>query len=195
MTITAIPTRYAGFRFRSRLEARWAVFFNELGITWQYEPQGYLVGEEQIPYLPDFWLPELGMWVEVKGSATDRDLVVLTAAALPISKGGLPSLDSDQPPNLIVLSNVPTSDYAIPLHPALHWDEKGVLIDLMYWFKAPDAPARGYAFRPPFARYARPRNLTYSGLLDAGYSFPSVLAAYRAARGARFEHGESGASS
>lgn len=36
----ALTTRYAGCRFRSRLEARWAVFFDHLGIEWEYEPQG-----------------------------------------------------------------------------------------------------------------------------------------------------------
>lgn len=32
MTIQAIQTRYAGHHFRSRLEARWAVFFDYLGV-------------------------------------------------------------------------------------------------------------------------------------------------------------------
>lgn len=33
--ITPIQTRYAGCLFRSRLEARWAVFFDHLGIRWR----------------------------------------------------------------------------------------------------------------------------------------------------------------
>lgn len=37
----AIQTVYKGYKFRSRLEARWAVFFDALGITWQYEKEGY----------------------------------------------------------------------------------------------------------------------------------------------------------
>jgi hypothetical protein len=64
--IKAIPTRYAGCHFRSRLEARWAVFFDSLGIAWEYEPQGFeLVRGER--YLPDFWLPLIEVWLEVKG--------------------------------------------------------------------------------------------------------------------------------
>lgn len=55
VTIKAIETRYAGCRFRSRLEARWAVFFDALGISWEYEPQGYDLGDAG-PYLPDFFL-------------------------------------------------------------------------------------------------------------------------------------------
>jgi len=55
--IKAIETRYAGCNFRSRLEARWAVFFDHLGIKWEYEREGY-VGVRGTPYLPDFWLPD-----------------------------------------------------------------------------------------------------------------------------------------
>lgn len=57
MDIRPIETRYKGHRFRSRLEARWAVFFDALELKWEYEPQGYVVAGT--PYLPDFWLPTL----------------------------------------------------------------------------------------------------------------------------------------
>lgn len=50
----AIETRYAGRRFRSRLEARWAVFLEALKIPWDYERQGFALAAG--PYLPDFWL-------------------------------------------------------------------------------------------------------------------------------------------
>lgn len=62
--IRAIETRYKGYRFRSRLEARWAVFFDAIGIEWEYEPQGYYVGGRA--YLPDFYLRSLGVFVEIK---------------------------------------------------------------------------------------------------------------------------------
>lgn len=64
-TIKAIETRYAGYRFRSRLEARWAVFFDTLGEPWEYEKEGFELPSGR--YLPDFWLPGLGCWFEVKG--------------------------------------------------------------------------------------------------------------------------------
>lgn len=63
--IKAIETTYKGYRFRSRLEARWAVFFDELGIKYEYEPEGFDL-EKVGRYLPDFWLPDLGWWVEIK---------------------------------------------------------------------------------------------------------------------------------
>lgn len=62
----AIETKYKGYRFRSRLEARWAVFFDALGTEWKYEDEGFhLPNGEQ--YLPDFWLPQLETFAEIKG--------------------------------------------------------------------------------------------------------------------------------
>lgn len=69
----AIETQYAGCRFRSRLEARWAVFFDALGIEWHYEPEGFETAYGR--YLPDFWLPESKAWIEIKGGKpTKRDV-------------------------------------------------------------------------------------------------------------------------
>jgi hypothetical protein len=63
--IEAIPTKYKGTQFRSRLEARWSIFFDELGIRWDYEPKSFNLGG--LWYLPDFWLPEFKSWIEIKG--------------------------------------------------------------------------------------------------------------------------------
>lgn len=59
-----LPTRYGGCWFRSRIEARWAVFFTRLGLEWEYEQQGFKLDRSR--YLPDFLLPELGLYVEIK---------------------------------------------------------------------------------------------------------------------------------
>lgn len=68
--IKAIETQYNGYKFRSRLEARWAVFFDKMNIEWQYEAEGYEIAHEgkNWYYLPDFYLPKIGCHVEVKGS-------------------------------------------------------------------------------------------------------------------------------
>ena len=66
-TIKPIETYYNGYRFRSRLEARWAVFFDSMGMEYQYEPEGY-VGANGVPYLPDFYLIKEDMYAEVKGT-------------------------------------------------------------------------------------------------------------------------------
>lgn len=66
--IKAIETQYKGYRFRSRLEARWAVVFDALGLEWVYEPQGFDLGDAG-KYLPDFhvkWFGADGAYVEIK---------------------------------------------------------------------------------------------------------------------------------
>lgn len=79
MSIAPLPTEYLGIEYRSRLEARWAVFLTALGLRFHYEYNGY-----QLPsgrYLPDFFVPlmrrgiatfqeeEIGVFIEIK--ATD----------------------------------------------------------------------------------------------------------------------------
>lgn len=70
--IKPLETKYKGYRFRSRLEARWAIFFDKLGLKFDYEPEGYEL-EDGKKYLPDFWihlstelLPGWGYYVEIK---------------------------------------------------------------------------------------------------------------------------------
>jgi len=70
MDIKAIETFYNGYRFRSRLEARWAVFFDALGVEYQYEAEGYDLGEAGY-YLPDFYLPKFNAFIEIKGQVPD----------------------------------------------------------------------------------------------------------------------------
>lgn len=95
--IRPIETRYAGCRFRSRLEARWAVFLDVMGIDWEYEKEGYELPSGR--YLPDFWLPEQQIWLEIKGSQPTasevglaRELVMATGSQCVI-QSGLPSCD------------------------------------------------------------------------------------------------------
>lgn len=66
--INAIPTIYKGIRFRSRLEAKWAVMFDLLGWQWQYEPidlNGYTPD-----FILNFYRPFL---VEVKPAMDYKD--------------------------------------------------------------------------------------------------------------------------
>jgi hypothetical protein len=65
--IKAIQTRYAGYLFRSRLEARWAVFFDALKLDWKYEPEGFELPSRKY-YLPDFKinLRRGHLWIDVK---------------------------------------------------------------------------------------------------------------------------------
>lgn len=79
--IQPIQTVYNGYRFRSRLEARWAVFFDAFGIQYEYEPEGYWL-PDGTPYLPDFLIyvrhrsyedEYEPVYVEVKGVLTKED--------------------------------------------------------------------------------------------------------------------------
>jgi len=69
--IKAIETTYRGYRFRSRLEARWAAVFDALNVQWEYEPEGFDVDGEW--YLPDFWLVREHTWVEIKPAGQKPD--------------------------------------------------------------------------------------------------------------------------
>lgn len=62
--IKVIPTRYSGYLFRSRLEARWAYFFDCMGASWEYEPGTIEVGGDLADL--DFWLPVSRRYVEIK---------------------------------------------------------------------------------------------------------------------------------
>ena len=71
-----IETQYKGYRFRSRLEARWAVFFDALGLNWEYEVEGFDLGETGW-YLPDFKIltPDNDIiWYEIKQKEITEDL-------------------------------------------------------------------------------------------------------------------------
>jgi hypothetical protein len=72
--IRAIETKYNGHRFRSRTEARWAVFFDAMDISYVYEKEGYDLGKAGW-YLPDFWLNDLNCWFEVKPFGSWEDNV------------------------------------------------------------------------------------------------------------------------
>lgn len=62
--IVPLPTYYGGVKFKSALEARWAMYFDEINVAWRYEDEGYALPSGR--YLPDFWLPVAGMHAEVK---------------------------------------------------------------------------------------------------------------------------------
>src|SRR3546814_12334260 len=67
--IKALPSLFKGITFRSRTEARWAVFFEAIGWNWTHEKEGFDLSGEW--YLPDFYLADFPMWFEVKHDETD----------------------------------------------------------------------------------------------------------------------------
>jgi hypothetical protein len=107
-TIKAIPTKYKGYKFRSRLEARWAVFLDGLDLNWEYEKEGYQLDttwydqdghehERTTWYLPDFWVADWDAFLEVKPSGPMDHEAFIKADAL--------SFQSEKP--LIVVCGQP----------------------------------------------------------------------------------------
>ncbi len=63
--IKAKPTKYCGVQFRSRTEAKYCMLFNMFDVPWTYEPRRFPLPSGS--YLPDFFLKDLELWIEVKG--------------------------------------------------------------------------------------------------------------------------------
>lgn len=177
-SIRAIQTRYKGYAFRSRLEARWAVFFDHLKIKWEYEPEGFDLGNG-LRYLPDFWLPDLGLWVEVKPGEPD-DAAREKAVRL-VLQGGKPMLIAQGMPDESYTFFAPRNDIDfggrdVSEHRAsVAWHEPNIYLQ---------EPAPEMAF-PRFMAYPM-------GKLDCEIYGDGALA-LNAARSARFEFGRAGA--
>ena len=71
---------YKGYRFRTALEARWAIFFDACGVDWEYEPECYDLGDG-LSYVPDFLLHGVSgraggdLYVEVIPRMTELDAI------------------------------------------------------------------------------------------------------------------------
>lgn len=70
--LPAIPTVYRGIKFRSKLEAKYARAFDILGISWTYEEVNFMF-DDGTCYAPDFYMPDMDTYFEVKGVMTDED--------------------------------------------------------------------------------------------------------------------------
>lgn len=205
MTINAIETYHQGHLFRSRLEARWATVLTDLGIRWQYEPQGFHVGADRRPYLPDFYLPDLDFWIEVKGDVERLDPSLLVDAVHPehgigSSRGG--------PTNLLILGPIPAFGDVMPMHFGV---TTGPLWGLWHFMPAEaviagalpeddvrdgdfDVLRRWGALLIPASRRLTPKrppgDLTQALPLTGLDASPHLQAAYTLGRTARFEHRE-----
>jgi len=128
MQHAAIPTTYNGVNFRSRLEAKWAAFFDEMRWQWAYEPID-LNG-----WIPDFvvGLPlSTGAFVEIKpiewfsgikvGQTLESELRIARMAT-PMSSRGL-----------IVLGIAPSFDcFAVHLGPVFEPQRHRLISGYLY---------------------------------------------------------------
>lgn len=112
-----ITVNYSGVTMRSKLEARWAIIFDLLGINWDYEPCHYEVGPG-LGYLPDFYLPELEIWAEVKGHPFfDAESIAKVAASI-AGPNPLPLRNAPYGPagKLLLLGNLHPNPSSTPVH-------------------------------------------------------------------------------
>lgn len=193
-----ITTYYKGYKFRSRLEARWAVFFDACGVKWEYEPEGFDLGDG-LYYLPDFLLRGVqlrgyvgDLWVEVKGQMTEESARKILAFS------GVND-ESDDPDHnefvvkrpILVVGPIPDGENMAQIdfsvQDAAYTDEG--------WF---DANMFNF-FTVDGDYYAAHPGINTSGRFELFGDDSSQLydqdelrteRAYRAARCARFEHGE-----
>lgn len=208
--IKAIETRYAGCRFRSRLEARWAVFFDTLGIRWEYEPQGFdfpdmsgIFGNDslftgRVMYLPDFWLPENEVWVEVKGpKPTEDDCRKVMRLGHEVGRLGqrvrmLVGPVPEAPAPLMGMWSIASSLAVIHGAQAVVEDRVAPLgDDRRNGYMYGKAPVRSMAELAKTNPGGWPCTLTPAPWVP-GCSEEELRAALAAARSARFEHGQHG---
>ena len=194
MEIKPIETEYNGYRFRSRLEARWAVFFDEARIRYDYEPEGFEIkisDSELIRYLPDFYLPDFDIYCEVKPNdkklfEESSKLGWMVDFCGPMSKG------------LILLGPIPYYEFPeYPAHDMLYWDKGVALKRVRFKERRHGYPTEliteedGLAYTTSEIPACASVEATFydestNGDKDAGIETFS----YSAARKARFEFGE-----
>ena len=190
-TITAIPTEYKGYRFRSRLEARWAVFFDVCRVKWEYEPEGFALPNGQL-YLPDFLLHGCAgrspkdLYVEVKGKMTEADAEKI------LQFSGIRDPEYYEIKNpILVVAGIPDGDSISDIEDFCHeWGYDGFpgikhgpypfnfeTIDGDYFVAHPGINKNGQ-----FELFGDDGNYTYDR------DDLATLRAYKLARQARFEH-------
>jgi len=216
--IKAIETFYKGYHFRSRLEARWAVFFDTLGIEWKYEDQGFerevhdyftRDGEEVYKterYLPDFYLPNRwgggGIYVEVKGDQNALKKDWRRLSDMHDFGGILPDFQDSfgkSKSGLLLLSDIPeASQQKIYFHPILQHC-KGIVKSYAFFdgnqvSVVQDSPlTKMLGVAPVWGLDSEEDNWNIDTRQVHSFSYyPQVEKAYFAARAARFEHGQQG---
>ena len=101
-------TYYNGYHFRSRLEARWAIFFDAMGIEYRYEDAWFEVSKDgaDYRYCPDFYLPRQEIFAEVKGASNRGDIPECDMRKMSMMVDYNGPLSS----GIILLGNIPDPD-------------------------------------------------------------------------------------
>ena len=188
-----IETYYNGYHFRSRPEARWAVFFDEMRIPYMYEHEGYevvLSNGERIRYLPDFYLPDHRLWAEVKG-ATRRGQIPKEDAE---KMSRMIDFDGPCSNGIILLGDIPNPVGASDTMVWAIWKWSGKSLDYGYCY-ATEPPPDGWDMDVFFSDTApcsfdEKDSYILTDVMYSGESYSRIGAALSKARQARFDHGE-----
>ncbi|MGF7146319.1 hypothetical protein HNQ56_004786 [Anaerotaenia torta] len=190
--LKVIQTYYNGYLFRSRLEARWAVFFDACGVEYEYEPEGYDLGNGMM-YLPDFLLHGVDgrssgdLYVEVKGRMNDNDARKINRFA----ELGMESEYCEKSKTaILVVGKIPDGDC---IRDIIYYIEDRAYSDHKHW-------PNEFNFRTIDGDYfAAHPGINHNGKFELFGDDSSYLAAmdpirtekaYRLARCTRFERGE-----
>lgn len=192
MPVKPIDTEYNGYLFRSRLEARWAVFLDTIGFSYDYEAEGYDLGGSGW-YLPDFWVPPQsgfeGGFIEIKRH-TPEESERQKAEALARGLGWSVYVFYGQ----FDVNPDPMGD-GWGVEPQAEWFSAGEGWDAPYlWCQCHICGAVGIEFDGRGARIRCGCSHAEHGNGDKCYAYdtPLILDALRRAKKARFEHGASG---
>ena len=202
-TIKPIETIYNGYRFRSRLEARWAVFFDSLGVEYEYEPEGFELPGVGV-YLPDFRVichatrgsdcEPFPLYIEVKGQMDESSAAKIKVFSYYDRIDAYCDSFPDNPTpsgrkSLLIVSNIPNVNYIEDICDSRvmgSYDNMGFGLHPFNYETVDGDHFAAY----PCVHHGR------FGLLgdDCHYihwgDHLHTLYAYQAAKQARFEHGE-----
>ena len=192
--LKAIETTYRGYRFRSRLEARWAIFADTLGLQWTYEPEGFELYDGS-RYLPDFLVDGIG-WIEIKpdkNAEYDDEVSMLGEVVYGTVKNGYLLAGSIPDPECSYLETGDSLGLeVVALFPG-HEQEGSWYEDYGYWFcVCPVCGKVGIEYQARGARVCGGKEHVELAGKDREFTgnHPQIIEAISAARGARFEHGE-----
>ena len=198
MSIKPIETLYKGYRFRSRLEARWAVFFDAIGADWEYETEGFIL-PDGTKYLPDFYLKNVrgrgneNIYVEIKAVLTETDLHKIEMFS------GVASSEFGAPEGLpiIIFGQIPSCRYIEKHYVPYLKDYLGPRWEFDFKNGNNNEHFYNLEYSEGDCYWTEPKASKGGGLVldypDNPYDFVDdelTANAYIAARQARFEHGE-----
>lgn len=191
--IRPIETIYKSYRFRSRLEARWGVFFDSLGIKYRYEEEGFEL-PDGTRYLPDFKLIDFDCFVEIKPTQPTK-AEMRKAALIPkrvyIFAGDVwPGEYCIHLPIYDPLAKAGYSEMHAPYLGECQYCAAVIFADsshLADHYQRSECP--NYK---PYSQVSENEELGLMGCIGPQEDSPRLLAAYTAARQARFEYGERG---